>query len=202
MIPVKEQPEPADFDEDVRKKGQKWLQDKKIPANQAVPKGTTLSPYWRKCLDDLYDAYDQTCAYLCVFLERAVGAVTTEHFVAKSQEAGLAYEWSNFRLACSMINSRKGVFQDVLDPFEIQPNMFRLELITGRIYASPELSPGDCDAVNDTIGRLKLDGAMNRAMRTRHYGDYIDREITESYLKRMSPFVWHEASRQDLLRES
>lgn len=199
MIPVKEQTEPADFDENVRKTGQQWLQKNNIPADQPVPKGITLRSYWRECLDDLYDSYDRTCAYLCVFLERAAGAVTTDHFIAKSQDAGLAYEWSNFRLACSMINSKKNVFQDVLDPFEIQADMFRLELITGRIYANPELSPQDSTDVQNTINRLKLDNEMNREMRTRHYGDYLNQEVAGSHLKRMSPFVWHEANRQKLL---
>lgn len=199
MIPVKQQPEPEDFDAKVRKPGLQWLKDNRIAAAKPVPGGRTLSPFWRACLDDLYDSYDQTCAYLCVFLERAHGAVTTEHFIAKSQAAGLAYEWSNFRLACSVINSRKGVFQDVLDPFEIQTDTFHLELITGRIYPNPKLPSQDHRAAEETIERLQLDNGMNRKMRTRHFDDYLKGEYTGLYLKRMSPFVWCEASRQNLL---
>lgn len=150
MIPVKEQPEPVDFDKKVRKKGQQWLKQKVISADGPVPEKTTLPDYWRDCLADLYDAYDHVCAYLCVHLEHAVGGVTTEHFVAKSQNAGQAYEWSNYRLACSRINSRKGVHKDVLDPFDIQPGMFHLELTTGRIFTNPQLSTPDKEAVDDT----------------------------------------------------
>ena len=199
MIPVQRQPEPDNFDEDVRQKGLAWLNKNGIARNGPVPSKTPLPDYWRDCLDDLYVSYDKTCAYLCIYLERAAGGVTTEHFVAKSQDAGQAYEWGNYRLACSRINSRKGVHQDVLDPFEIARDMFRLECVTGRLYSNPTLSPTNQAAVGDTIARLALDNEENRTMRATHFSDYIMKRISKDYLKEKSPFVWIEADRQKLL---
>ena len=199
MIPVKRQDEPAGFEIEVRRKGLRWLRDNGISPDGPVPKGVTLPAYWRACLPELYDAYGCICAYLCVRMEIAGGGVTTEHFIAKSLDAGQAYEWGNYRLACSQVNSRKGVHQDVLDPFEIRADMFHLECITGRIYPNPALPPQETLLVERTIERLDLDNEMNREMRRRHFDECIHRHIDGDYLKRISPFVWSEADRQNLL---
>lgn len=104
MIPVDPQPVPDDFDEKVRQPGLRFLQEN--PDASA----SNLKPTWRACLDDLHEAYDGICAYLCIYIARVL-LPTTDHFVCKSApEHGrhLAYEWTNYRLACSLMNSRKG----------------------------------------------------------------------------------------------
>ena len=55
MIHVDPRPEPADFDQKVRKRGNHWL------ASHAQGE---WKEYWRDCLDDLYCCYDGVCAYL------------------------------------------------------------------------------------------------------------------------------------------
>ena len=114
------------------------------------------------CLDDLHASYNGCCAYLAVFIERVTGGGSVDHFIAKSQRADLAYEWSNYRLACSRMNSRKRDYDDVLDPFEVETGWFRLELVSGRIYPSPGLPDGLKDQVVATIKRLGLDDPGNR----------------------------------------
>ena len=42
------------------------------------------------------------------------------------------YEWLNYRLACSRMNSRKGVMPNILDPFEVENEWFVLELTPSR----------------------------------------------------------------------
>jgi hypothetical protein len=97
------------------------------------------------------------------------------------------------------MNSRKRDYDDVLDPFEIEDGWFRLETVSGRIYPNP-------DAVNQveihaTIDRLGLDDAQCRKMRSRHFQDYINGDVSTDFLSRRSPFIWFEADRQGLLRE-
>lgn len=199
MIPVQPQPEPADFDQKVRARGVRSLRTKVIDPTRPLPPGKKLSPFWRDCLDDLHRVYDGICAYLAVYIERAVGGVTADHFVAKSQLPGQAYEWSNFRLASAIVNGRKCDFNDVLDPFLLPPDCFHVELVTGHVYANPALDPATKAKVAKTIERIGLDSAINREMRARHYQEYRQGEYTKAFLQRRSPFVYREAQRQLLL---
>jgi uncharacterized protein (TIGR02646 family) len=200
MIPVVEQSEPADFDAKVRQKGLASLRRKGIALDQPVPAKTEFEAYWRNCLDELHSSYNGCCAYLAVFIERVTGGASVDHFIAKSNQANLAYEWSNYRLACSIMNSRKGDYDDVLDPFAIQKGWFHLELVSGRIYPNPALPPDIKGQVQKTIERLGLDDAGNRKMRCQHYHDFaLKRYYTEDFLEKRSPFVYSEALRQGLL---
>lgn len=199
MIPVDPQPEPANFEQDVRQKGLAYLKEKGIPLDRPLPPKTAIHPYWRDCLDDLYQSYWGTCAYLAVFFERFTGGASVDHFVAKSARADLAYEWSNYRLACSTMNSRKWTYDDVLDPFEVGKDWFYVELVSGHIYANPDLTKRTRRRVDHTITRLGLDDYGNREMRAGHYQDYRAGFYTSEFLRKRSPFVWYEAQRQGLL---
>lgn len=199
MIPVLAQPEPASFDQRVRQPGLVWLHEHGIAMDQTLPANSTIKPCWRECLDDLHQAYGGICAYLCVFVQRETGGVGVDHFVAKSHSAGLAYEWNNYRLACNTMNSRKRDFNDVLDPFCVASDMFRLQLAIGHIYPNPELAPQVRENVAQTIARLALDDTRCRNLRAEWFNNYVIEAITANYLKRNSPFVWQEAQRQGLL---
>lgn len=199
MIHVTAQPEPASFNVEVRQKGLAWLRKKNIALDQPLPPKTTIEPYWRHCLDDMHASYNGCCAYLAVFFERVNGGGSVDHFIAKSQRADLAYEWSNYRLACSRMNSRKREYDDVLDPFEVQDGWFRLEPVSGKVFPNPELPDEQQQAVKATIERLGLDDAGHREMRARHYQEYRQGLYTGEFLKKRSPFVWMEANRQGLL---
>ena len=54
MIPVEEQPEPADFSPRVREPGDAFLKQVPRPANWKNRE------YWQRALADLYEAYDGT----------------------------------------------------------------------------------------------------------------------------------------------
>lgn len=199
MIRVMPQDEPAEFDNKVRQRGLAYLTRQKINLNEELPSGTELPPYWRDCLDDLYRLYQGVCAYLCVRFERTIGAATADHYIAKKTLPRHAYEWSNYRLACMAMNSRKRDFEDVLDPFLIKEETFRLDLISGSIYPNPSLSQGEIERAQNTIDRLGLDDVKNREMRARHYQEYKEWPLPVKWLKVYSPFVWYEAQRQGLL---
>ena len=199
MIHVDPKPEPTDFDKNVRKKGLAWLKKKQLSLRKKIPSGTKLPTYWRDCLDDLYWLHDGICSYLAVHFERVTGAGSVDHFVAKSQKAGLAYEWSNFRLACSAMNRDKGVHTDVLDPFEVRDGWFHLNLVSGEVFANKKIRSPTKDEVNSTIERLGLNDPGICEMRARHYQEYCQGRYDEVFLKSRSPFVWMEARRQGLL---
>lgn len=199
MLHIDQQPEPANFDAQVRQKGLTYLRNTGFDLTKPLPRGSTLSPYWRACLPELYASYGGVCAYLAIHFERVIGADTVDHFAPKSKRADQAYEWSNFRLACSRMNSRKYNFQDVLDPFLIDDGYFRIELVSGRIYPNPELDPAIQGMADKTIKRLKLDNAECREIRARHFSEFTSGDYTQKYLKKISPFVWYEAKRQGLL---
>lgn len=200
VIPVTPQPEPASFDERVRKAGAKWFIDNGLVPKGPKPKGVKLPDYWGRCLNDLHAAYGGICAYLCVYIVKPVGGSTVEHFVPKSAALEHAYEWSNYRLASTKVNSRKRDYDDVLDPFEISPETFLLDLVSGKIYPNPISPLEEQEAAQATIDRMGLDDSEARAMRAQWFTDYLDKNISEDYLRRNSPFVWYEMVRQDLRR--
>ena len=199
MIHVDAQPEPDSFDREVRQKGLAWLKRKGIDPDHPLPPKINIEPYWRQCLDDLHASYDGCCAYLAVFVERVTGGASVDHFIAKSRRTDLAYEWSNYRLTCSRMNSRKRDYEDVLDPFEIKTGWFHLEPVSGSIYPNPALPDELKTSIQATIDRLGLDDFSNREMRACHYQDYCVDLYTAEFLRKYSPFVWHEAKRQGLL---
>lgn len=199
MIHVAAQPEPSSFDTEVRQKGLAWLRKKNIDLRQPLPPKTTIEPYWRHCLDDMYTSYNGCCAYLAVFFERVTGGGSVDHFIARSQRPDLSYEWSNYRLACSRMNSRKREYDDVLDPFEVEDGWFHLEPVSGRVFPNPQLPDEQKQAVQATVKRLGLDEPGNREMRARHYQEYREGFYTADFLRKRSPFVWMEANRQGLL---
>lgn len=199
MIPVAPQPEPDTFDYKVRQPGLNWLRENNLDTRADKPPGRDLPPYWTRCLPELHRVYGGICAYLAIFFEQATGTATTDHFVAKSKEMGRAYDWANFRLACLAMNRQKGI-HEVLDPFELDPDTFRLELSTGEIFPNPHLPEETQLAARMTITHLKLDEPTHREMRARHFHECTSGKVSESFLARYSPFVHLEASRQNLLR--
>jgi uncharacterized protein (TIGR02646 family) len=199
VIPVTPQPPPPCFNQRVRTPGRRWLNNNQISLTGPPPRGKKLPDYWREVLPDLWEAYGGICAYLAIYFEWPIGAATTEHFIAKSSDAGQAYEWSNYRLTCLGPNRSKNRFDDILDPFTLRADTFWLNLADGRIYPNPTLSPTDRSRADNTIRRLRLNDPRTMAMRVKHYEDYLNQDWSERKFKGESPFVWYEANRQGLL---
>jgi len=195
MIHVDPKPEPPDFDREIRRPGKAA----RTKNSQALP------DLWRKCLQQLWEAYDGVCAYLAVRIPPGVGARTVEHLAPKKKTPDLAYEWSNYRLVCSLMNSRKGQLEDVLDPFEIEDGWFVLELSSLEALPHPDLKPALRAQVQRTIDRLKLNDLECIAARAEHYAAYIEHVgdpklgIPFGQLRRWNPFVAMELLRQRIV---
>ena len=198
MIPVELQPEPADFDENVRLPGRAWLAERAVEPDAPPPDPAALPTYWRRSNRQLWEAYDGVCAYLAIHFEWVTGTHSTDHFVAKSRNAGDAYEWRNYRLSCLAANRNKGRFDDILDPIGLEPTTFVLDLATGRIRPNPDLDDPQRIDAERTIARLKLDSPEHNEMRAKRFARYVDGR-DEQILREWSPFVWREARRQNLL---
>jgi uncharacterized protein (TIGR02646 family) len=199
MIPVRLEPEPADFDRKVRQPGHCWLRNHQIALNGPPPKATDLPPKWRKSLKQLWAAYSGICAYLSIYLAWDENKSSVDHFTPKSKHAGKAYEWGNYRLSEREINSRKADAEDLCDPVDLKPDTFFLSLDTGKIFPNQALSEDDQAVALRTIKLLGLDRPENNRMRHERFFSYIKKEVDAEHLKRESPFVWHEAQRQGLL---
>ena len=194
MIPVALEPEPADFDEGVRQRGQQFLG----PHGVAVRSGK-LRNYWREAVNDLYRLYDGICAYTCIYL---APPGTLDHFLPKSKYPELAYEWSNYRLASAIINNRKGESEDILDPFIVQPGWFTMDFPSCLIKMS-DLIPSDrARKAACTIEVLKLNDDERLVQdRCDIIMEYVERRVTLSFLERRYPFIAVEIKRKGLVEE-
>jgi hypothetical protein len=222
MIHVAKQPEPRppgfDFDQEVRQPGLSAL-------SELIGKGPTIQrpgrriqkradriedltsevirnyAYWTRALDALHAAYRGLCAYSCFYIEPHCGP-TVDHFVAMTGGgARQAYEWDNYRLACSLMNACKNAFPDVLDPFLIKDGWFSLNLDTFKIEPAEGLEEPQRQRVQDTIARLKLDSRELRNQRRRWFEDYWQPKVPSQpiplwFLEERAPFLVREMRRQ------
>ena len=202
MMRVTLAPEPDTFDERVRQPGLRALD--RLARRYSVPKSEIPSSkypdYWRRSLDDLLAAYNRICSYLCLYIPRGTGAPSVDHMVPKSAAWDRAYEWDNYRLACSSMNSRKRDAATVLDPFEVEDGWFVLELVEFQVLPADGLAEPTTAAVEETIERLRLnDGECCRA-REEFAEDYWSEHVAFDYVMRHAPFVANELRRQNRLR--
>lgn len=216
MIRVTPAPEPATFDGRVRIPGLRAIAEmvgetpirtagrrfKKIADRREEIPSDTFPAYWTEALEDLMQAYDHICAYSCFRIHPVTGSRSVDHFAAKSHEWDKVYEWGNYRLTSSLLNSRKNNFGDVLDPFKIVDGWFQLELVGFQVIPDPELlkeQENTWNRVNDTIIRLGLDDFRHRRKREEDAARYWDDDISLRVLTEESPFVAKELRRQGRL---
>jgi len=158
-----------------------------------------FAPYWTEALDWLLESYDRVCAFCC-FRIHPTASPSVDHMVPKSRAWDQVYEWSNYRLAALRMNARKGVLLSIIDPFDVQPGWFALELTYGQIKPGPATT-GDAALrarVADTIERLGLNDFADA--RLRDIENYEAGDVSLRLLQEESPFVAYELVRQNHLR--
>jgi hypothetical protein len=144
-------------------------------------------------------AYNRICAYMAIYIEEVTGAPTVDHMIPRSVQWSQVYEWGNYRLACSLMNSRKNDAILVLDPFQIKAGWFELELVRFHVMPSGKLSPLIRGRVDRTIELLKLNDQQSRSARERYAVDYWNEDIPFARLARRAPFLALELRRQGRL---
>ena len=215
MIRVRPAEEPPDFEARVREPGRRAIAElvgeapprragqrfaQVAESREEIP-ASKFPPYWREALGDLLERYDRICSYLCLYIPRGVGAPSVDHMIAKSMRWDQVYEWTNYRLACSLMNARKDAIASVLDPFEIEDGWFALELVEFQVVPGEALSPAVLAGVEATIKRLRLNDLECRKARLEFAENYRNGAIRLDYLTRHAPFVAGELRRQGKLRE-
>jgi hypothetical protein len=198
MMRVDPKPEPAVFENRVRRKGQRYLS--RVPS--PTTKQWTKHAYWTDVKFELYEAYHGICNFACHWIPPDTGSITVEHYRPKAKYPADAYEWVNYRLMCGTLNGRKCDYEDVLDPFEITNGMFVLDFPSLLVKPSKDLNAGLQAQVKATIDRLKLndEGTCIKA-RARYVKYYCRREVDFAYLKIEAPFIAFELERQGLVAE-
>ena len=143
--------------------------------------------------------YNRLCAYLALYIHNATGSPSVDHVIPKSRSWDKVYEWSNYRLACSLINSTKNNVGLVLDPFTISEGLFALEFVEFQVKPGPSAGSRVAE-VTDTIDKLGLNLPECRDARRAYFECYVSGDITRAYLERRAPFIALEMQRQGLLR--
>lgn len=122
---------------------------------------------------------------------------SVDHFMPKSTYPHLAYEWNNYRLAHSKINSYKSNTVGIADPFTIQPGWFILDFANSYVKPNPATSPAVQKLVAHTITVLRLNSddtlVQTRFSIVRNYSNnHCDMDFLEGYY----PFIAIELKRQ------
>jgi uncharacterized protein (TIGR02646 family) len=195
MIRVEMASEPELFHEQVREKGNTFL--------STTPNPTTVQwkkrDYWKAISLDLYSSYCGICCYTCHWIPPDTGSSSVEHFKPKSTYPNLAYEWSNFRLVCGKLNSRKKDNEDVIDPFNVIDGMFTIDFPSLLIKPASGLATATKNLVQSTISRLKLnhEGSCLKN-RNEYLKQYCTGIVTFDFLLSKAPFLAKEIVRQNL----
>lgn len=213
MIPLELAPEPATFNERVRGPGLRAIAEMTgtsppVPRRAGRPHEqkaervddlptSEFPPYWREILPDLRAAYHGCCAYLATYIE-PIGNPTVDHARPKSVARELVYEWTNYRLCVARVNAVKGERTDVVDPVDIGPGWFSLDLDTFYVERGPEAPEHAWGRVDATLSLLNLSDCT--AQRAEYVTSYFEGGITWDYLERRTPFVAGELRRQGRLR--
>jgi hypothetical protein len=110
--------------------------EESVTRPEDIPADLFESKFWGIAIPWLLQAYNRICSYSC-FRIHGTGTPSVDHMVPKSKAWDKVYEWSNYRLASLALNAIKDNLQSILDPFEVQPGWFALDLVTGQVVAGP-----------------------------------------------------------------
>lgn len=190
MIPVVAPPSPAYYSARVRRPGLAFLARTPRPTREQWDRHR----FWQRIHRYLYNWHRGVCVYCASWTPHprsgGVDHTSIDHFVPKSRNRPLAYEWSNFRLVRSKLNNRKDNFEDVLDPYGLHPGWFRLDFATFLLEPDAALPPLDRDKVISTIGRLQLNldqTYVNERARVAYR--YAAGKLTFADVERLYPFI-------------
>ena len=164
--------------------------------------GAELPNEWREIIPDLIRAYNAICAYCCERI-RPMDSPSVDHLIPKSLAWDKAYEWSNYRLAALLLNGFKGDDPEVIDPVDVEPGWFVLDLDFGQIKPGDvaKADPTLLARVKHTITRLKLDRPAMDDHRMTAIQDYRDKQLGWKILQRDMPFLAAELRRQGRLND-
>lgn len=98
------------------------------------------------------------------------------------------------------MNSCKNNFEDVLDPFSLPVDTFRLALLDGEITWNHLQDPALKAKAQDTVTRLGLNDSDVKGRRFVDLYRYLVKRWPVDYIQERNPFVYLDLQRQGLLR--
>lgn len=150
MIPVPRptpENEPELFDKNCRIPGNDWLNE--YPA--ADPR--QQSQWWRPFKPDLARLFSHRCGWLGTYIGLEG---TVDHCLPIVSHRHLSFEWANYRYCTGTINSRKSGSTRVLDPCDVQPGWFRVDLHSFQLLLTQQVPDEFRDLAEATLNHLQL----------------------------------------------
>lgn len=124
---------------------------------------------------------------------------SVDHFIPKTVNPALAYEWSNYRLASGRVNSCKSNQTNILDPFNVDNDWFEIDIPSCLLRANAALPHNLRAQINSTINSLRLNADDCYVQeRCNILINYAKAEISLNFLKARYPFLAKEIQRQNL----
>lgn len=193
MIHIDLQPEPTDFDKNVRQPGNDFLAQCPDPKRDDWHKHN----YWSRCNAQLYSAYGGICAYCAQWFSPTTSTTSVDHFLPKKHHPEKAYEWDNYRLTTQKMNGYKKD-RYVLDPFEIKNGDIVIDFPSCLLKPRKNMTPAEKSKVKSTIQILHLNDEEFAEQRCGIVIDYINGKFNRQFLQEKYPFIAEELSRQNL----
>ncbi len=172
-------PEPPEFDERCRQRGNRWLEEH--------TRAERPRDYWTEFKPQLADGFFDLCAYTVMYAPQG----TVDHYLSRQNYRHLIYAWSNYRFSAGWINSSKKTADDtVLDPFEVGDGWFEILLPSLQLVVTDNIPPGLRQKAEYTLKRLHL-GDDERVIHQRRewYRMYQTGELTLAGLYRKAPLI-------------
>jgi hypothetical protein len=187
------------YDGEVRIPGKAFLETNPHPSRDEFNR----HDYWRNILDEMHAGYDGICMYCASWTPRAPQGASLQqssidHFMPKSLYPSLAYDWTNFRLCRTDINSNKGIEQYVPDPFGIQNDWFQVDFATWRVGPSTNAPQYIYHRIRATFVKLGLNDEFYIEERQSAAAIYIHTPNERAELRRLYPFLTAELDRQNI----
>jgi hypothetical protein len=189
VIKVKAVPKPESFDVEARQPGEQWL-----AANTTAKQA---KPLWAPFRIDLEKGFGSLCGYSAM---RDQTGGTVDHYRSFKNFRHLAYEWSNYRFASSLMNAIKQNADDaVLDPYEIGDGWFEIILPSLQMQVTSAVPEELRERAEATLDRLKL-RHDERIIRWRGswYALYQEGKLTLDGLDDVAPLI-AEAVRKSMM---
>jgi hypothetical protein len=180
MIPVKKVKKPSDFDAKVKTPGNTWL--------KANPSAQRPKALWAPYTATLSDGFSGLCGYAAMY--DPTGG-TVDHFLSFKNHKHLAYEWGNYRFACSTLNSSKrNADAAVLDPYDVGDGWFEILLPSLQMAVTDAVPAKYREKANFTLKRLKLrDGERIIRWRKSWYDMYLSGKLNMDGLRQVAPLI-------------
>ncbi len=169
MINVKRKNAPPHYVGKVRLPGSAFIAKHSLTANN-VPKYFRWARYWRHIVADLKSNFGDRCGYCAMWIP---GPGEVDHYISKTAQPKLAYEWKNFRFADAPMNKRKAKHDGkVLDPYVVKDNWFEVDIFTGKISPTKSVPRRYRQQAEDTIRLLRLNDRTYKNSRLKHIAGY------------------------------